>query len=299
MINNSLPDLPLEKWIDTYDMLHLLSQIIGKIKLQFVPYKNHWWNVALYPTVNGFSTGIIPYNKDCFEIDFDLYSHKIIFKFNNGKTDFIELRSGTIKSFYEEIENRLRESGCEIKIWPVPVEMDYRVPFNIDDKYYEYNKEYADKFRQVLLEVTKIMDKFRSGFTGKASPIHFFWGSFDMALTFFSGRSAPEHNGAPNVAKEVMVKAYNSELASFGFWPGKGFGEPAFYSYTYPEPEEYKNYNIKPVEAFYYKEMGDFILPYKSLQKYEDHSQAVLDFFKSCFKAAEESGRWDKNLSNY
>lgn len=293
------PELPLNNWTETYDLLHLLSQIIGKIKLQFVPYKNHWWNVALYPSVNGLSSGIIPYKEKCFEIDLDLYSHKIVFRFNNGKTDFIKLQSGTVKSYYKEIKEKLIRMNCEINIWPVPVEMEHRIPFHEDDKQREYDPEYAAKFRQIILSVNRVMENFRTGFTGKASPVHFFWGSFDMALTFFSGRPAPEHSGAPNVGREVMAKAYNAELASFGFWPGKGFGEPAFYAYTYPEPEEYKNYKVKPDEAYYHKDMREFILPYSALKSNEDPDNAILEFFKSSFEAAEITGNWNKELSLY
>ena len=298
-MKNIWPELPLENWIETYDMLHLLSQIIGKIKLQFVPFKNHWWNIALYPTVTGFSTGIIPYNEKCFEIDLDLHSHKIIFRFDDDQSEFLELQDGSIKSYYSKIKEKLLSLDCRINIWPFPVEMDYHVPFNNDEKHRIYNREYAEKFHKVILQVSKIMELFRSGFTGKASPVHFFWGSFDLAVTLFSGRSAPLHGGAPNVAKEVMVKAYNAELASFGFWPGKGFGEPAFYSYTYPEPIGYNSYKVEPDSAFYNREIGEYILPYKTIQKLNDPGKAILDFFKSSYSTAEKFGNWDRSLSNY
>jgi hypothetical protein len=296
-INNiSWPELPLEKWIETYDMLHLISQIIGKIKLQFVPFKNHWWNVALYPTVMGFSTGIIPYKEKCFEINIDLLSHKIFFTFNNGRSDFIELKDGSIKDYYGKIKKKLSGLDCIIDIKPFPVEMDYHINFNDDDTPRKYSREYAGKFHQVILQASRIMEVFRSGFTGKASPVHFFWGSFDLAVTFFSGRPAPEHAGAPNVAREVMIKAYNAELASFGFWPGKGYGEPAFYSYTYPEPKGFSSYTVEPDDAFYSKEIGEFLLPYKSVQKLNDPGKVILDFFNSSYSAAEKFGNWERNL---
>jgi hypothetical protein len=293
------PELPLEKWIETYDMLHLLFQIAGKIKLQFTQYKNHWWNISFIPTVTGFSTGIIPYEEKCFEIDFDFHSHKIFLRFNDGGNEYIELQSGTIQSYYKKIKEKLLSFDCKINLWPVPVEMEYRIPFNKDDKHRIYSPESSEKFHRIILLAGNVMEFFRSGFSGKASPVHFFWGSFDLAVTFFSGRPAPEHAGAPNVGKDVMVKAYNSELASFGFWPGKGFGEPAFYAYCYPEPEKYKDYKIEPQEAFYHKSMGEFILPYNAIIKYENPRQPVLAFLKSSFRAAEKSGDWDKNLAAF
>jgi len=299
MKNVNWPGLPLEKWTETYDLLHLLFQIAGKIKLQFTPYKNHWWNISFIPTVTGFTTGIIPYEEKCFEIDFDLHLHKIFFRFSDGKNEFIDLQSGSIKSYYKKIKEKLISLGCMINLWPVPVEMEHRVPFNKDDKHREYSREYSSKFHQIILQASNVMEIFRSGFTGKASPVHFFWGSFDLAVTFFSGRPAPEHSGAPNVSKDVMVKAYNSELASFGFWPGKGFGEPAFYSYSYPEPEKYKDYKIEPQEAYYHRDMGEFVLPYNALKKYDNPGQPVLDFFKSSCKVAEKFGGWDRSLNTF
>ncbi len=299
MKNITWPELPLEKWADTYDLLHLLFQVIGKIKLQFVPFKNHWWNIVFYPTVSGFSTGIIPYEEKCLQIDFDFHSHRIYFKFSSGETESIELRSGNIKSYYNLIKEILIKFDCRTDIWTVPVEMEYRTPFDKDEIHRVYDPAYAEKFQQIILKTSKVMEVFRSGFSGKASPVHFFWGSFDLAVTFFSGRPAPKHGGALNVGKEVMEKAYNAELASFGFWPGKGFGEPAFYAYNYPEPAGYKDYKVKPEAAFYYSGAGEFLLPYHAIQKSDKPEDAILDFFRSCYKAAEENGDWDKNLSSY
>ena len=253
----------------------------------------------MYPTVSGLSTGIIPYDEKCLQIDFDFHSHKIHFRFSGGKTESIPLQSGSIKSYYHRIREILIDFDCRMHIWPVPVEMEYRIPFDKDEIQRVYDPVYAENFQKIILQISRVMEIFRSGFTGKASPVHFFWGSFDLAVTFFSGRPAPKHGGAPNVGKEVMEKAYNAELASFGFWPGKGFGEPAFYSYNYPEPEGYKDYKVKPGNAFYYHEAGEFILPYKAIQKSDKPEEALLDFFRSCYKAAEINGDWDKSLSSW
>jgi len=299
MKNITWPELPLEKWIDTYDLLHLLFQVTGKIKLQFVPFKNHWWNIAFYPTICGLSTGIIPYDEKSLQIDFDFHSHRIHFKFSSGKTESIPLQSGSIKSYYNLIKKILINFDCRMDIWPVPVEMEYRTPFYNDEKHRVYDPLHAENFQKIILQTSRVMEVFRGGFTGKASPVHFFWGSFDLAVTFFSGRPAPKHGGAPNISNEVMEKAYNAELASFGFWPGKGFGEPSFYSYNYPEPAGYKDYKVKPGAAFYNAEVGEFLLPYKAIQKSDKPEEEMLLFFISCYKAAEEAGDWSKSLSNY
>ena len=299
MKNTTWPDLPLEKWIGTYDLLHLLFQVAGKIKLQFVPFINHWWNIALHPTVDGLSTGIIPYDEKYLQIDFDFHSHKINFKFNSGKTESIPLQSGSIKSYYHRFKDILINFDCRMKIWPVPVEMEHRTPFDEDEEHRDYDPVYAEKFQQIILQTSKTMEYFRSGFTGKASPIHFFWGSFDLAVTFFSGRPAPRHGGAPNVGKEVMEKAYDSELASFGFWPGKGFGEPAFYAYAYPEPAGYKDHGVKPRDAYYYPEAGEYLLPYGAIRKSAQPEKDLLNFFTSSYKAVEATGKWSKDLSSH
>lgn len=297
--NEIWPELPLEKWLDTYELLLLVSQIVGKIKLLFVPFKNHWWNITLYPTITGFTTGIIPYKEKYFEIEFNFHLHKLFFRFNDDRIEFIEFQSGTIKDYYNEIKNKLLKLNCLINLWPVPVEMDERIPFTEDNKLRIYNEEYAEKFQQIILNISKIMQVLSSGFTGKSSPVHFFWGGFDLAVTFFSGRPAPEHPGVPNVARDVMVKAYNAELASFGFWPGKGYGEPAFYSYTYPEPEGYKNYKIEPDGAFYNNEIGEYILPYQYVQKLKNPGLAILDFFKCSYLSAEKFGKWERGLRTF
>jgi hypothetical protein len=290
------PELELGKWEDTYTLLHLLSQIVGKIKLQFAPYTNHWWNVAFALTANGLTTGIIPYGSRTFELEFDLIYQQLNILLDDGTREVIHLRSGSIADFYFELKGKLKASGIEINIWTVPVEVDDRLPFDKDFRQLDYDDEYANRYWECLLQVSKVLQLLRSGFTGKASPIHFFWGSFDLALTFFSGRPAPEHPGAPNVGRKVMVESYNSELASFGFWGGKGLGEAAFYSYNYPEPAQYRNFAIQPKEAFYNETFGEFILPYSVARKAAYPENVILNFYKSAFAATEELANWDRRL---
>jgi hypothetical protein len=297
--SDTWPDLPLDKWEETYELVHLLTQIIGKIKLQFVPFKNHWWNISFLPTVSGFTTGIIPVKGGCIEIDFDFLNHQLNFKRNDGRVEAIPLRQEAISKYYEEIHEILRKLDIETSIWPVPVEIERRTPFLKDHCYREYEREYVEKFHQIIVRTAGIMETFRAGFTGKASPVHFFWGAFDMAVTLFSGRQAPEHQGAPNVGKSVMVKAYNAELASFGFWPGMGLGEPAFYAYTYPEPSGYKDYKMNVKGAGYHGVLREFILPYASVITRKDPAKEVVSFFVDAYQATKKFGNWDTNLCIY
>src|SRR6185437_5702502 len=226
---NEWPELNLKEWESTYDAIHLWMQIVGKIKLEFTPYINHWWNVTFLLSATGLTTGIIPAKYNCFEIEFDFVSHWLAVRRDDGRSRFIEFQNGNVADFYFELKDILTSLGIDTHIWTVPVEIEDRLPFDKDYRFRKYDTIYANKFWKALVQVGTIMNIFRSGFTGKCSPVHFFWGVMDMAVTFFSGKPAPEHLGVPNVGREVMVKSYNSELASFGFWGGKGLGEAAFY----------------------------------------------------------------------
>jgi hypothetical protein len=293
---NTWTDLPLEQWEETYNALHLWSQIIGKIKLELTPFTNHWWNITFFLSATGLTTGIVPCKNKFFEIDFNFISHQLNIRTDDGKILSIELRSGTVSEFYHEVKEKLNALGIEIHIWTTPVEIDDRLPFDQDYRQRKYDPEYANRFWKCLLQANKIMKIFRSGFTGKASPVHFFWGSMDLAVTFFSGKSAPEHPGAPNVGRKVMVESYNSELASFGFWGGKGLGEAAFYSYAYPEPENYKNFRIASEEAYYNDTFREFILPYSAVINAEFPEKLILEFYRSTFQATEELSGWNRSL---
>ena len=293
---NVWPDLFLPEWEETYSTVHLWTQIIGKIKLQFAEFTNHWWNITFSVTATGFTTGVIPYGSKSFEIDFNFISHELIMRLDDGRTESIKLQEGTVAQFYAEVKEKLKSLGIEIHIWTVPVEIDERLPFEQDNRMRKYDQEYMHRYWTILLHADKVMKIFRSGFTGKASPVHFFWGAFDIAVTFFSGRPAPEHPGVPNVGKKVMTESYNAELASFGFWGGKGMGDAAFYAYAYPEPENYKNFAIEPKEEKYNDTFREFILPYADIKNFEYPEDKILEFYRSAFKAAEELSNWDRTL---
>lgn len=291
-----LPSLPIQEWEGTYKTIQLWSEIIGKIKLEFCPFVNHWWNITFYPTASGLTTGVIPYVDRFFQIDFDFITHQLVIKTDSGNSAVIRLSSGTIADFYAEVKEKLNSLDIGIHIWTVPVEIEDRTPFDKDNRVRNYDPEYAHRYWKALLEVHNIMAIFRSGFTGKASPVHFFWGSVDLAVTFFSGRPAPEHPGVPTVGREVMVEAYNAELASFGFWGGVGTDDAAFYAYAYPEPNGYHAYTIMPQEAYYNERFGEFILPYESVRTSPNPIDKVLSFYRSAFAAAEDLANWDRSL---
>lgn len=287
------PDLLLAEWEDTYNSLQLMMQMVGKIKLEYTSPVNHWWNATFYPCSSGLTTGLIPYKNISFEMEFDFASHLLKIKCSDGRKKKISLAPVSIAEFYAELKETMQSLSIDIHIWPVPVEIDDRLPFDQDLRSRKYDPDYVHRFWNCLLQVNKIMNRFRTGFEGKASPVHFFWGSLDLALTFFSGRPAPEHPGGPNVSRKVMIEAYKSELASFGFWGGKGLGEAAFYAYAYPEPAGFKGRKILPPEAYYNETFGEFILPYSAVQKSLNPEQMVFDFYRNTFRLSEELASWE------
>jgi len=291
------PALPLNEWQDTQMALHLWTQIVGKIKLKLTPHINHWWNTALHITSSGLTSDLIHYPKGCFQMDFDFINHQMLIRVEDGKTEVIELRTRTVADFYAETMEKLKAIGVEVKIWTQPVEMEFKTHFEKDNLVREYKPEYVDRFWKILLETDSVAKQFRSRFSGKVSPVNFFWGSFDLAHTFFSGRMAPAHpGGVPNVGDQVMSEAYSRELCSFGFWPGEGLGEPAYYAYSYPEPAGYKEQKVKPEAAYYHIDIKEFILPYEAVRTSENPSQALLSFIESTFEAAFSLQKWDAHL---
>jgi hypothetical protein len=233
---NVWPELPLAEWKDTYDTLHRWTQIIGKIKLALTPQVNHWWNCTLHVTPHGLTTCAMYYNNRLLQTEFDFISHLMLFETADNRTKTIALRPCSVAEFYQEVMATLRSLGISVAIWTTPVEIPERTPFERDNKHKSYDPEYVQRFWRILAQTNRVFSEFRSRFIGKMSPVHFYWGSFDLAVTRFSGRPAPTHPGAPYVARYVMVEAYSHEVSSCGFWPGGGaVNEPAFYAYSYPE----------------------------------------------------------------
>jgi hypothetical protein len=291
------PELSLNEWKDTYSYLHMISQIIGKIRLRQMPHINHWWQVTLYITAKGLTTTPIPYGNSAFEIQFDFIEHQLVIYTIDGATKSIPFHTSSVTEMYNKIMTSLKEINIEIQIWPIPVEVEKPLPFLQNRSLLTYNSKYANNFWRILVQTARVFQQFRSNFIGKCSPIHFFWGSFDLALTRFSGRRAPEHPPVPNNKHSVVTEAYSHEVSSCGFWPG-GAGpiqEPVFYSYTYPEPQEYKSYPVQPSQAYYNQDMGEFILPYDSIRNATNSDKNLLAFLHSTYDAAAITGHWDRN----
>jgi hypothetical protein len=290
------PSLPLEAWKDTYATLHMWTQIVGKIRLAQAPALNHWWQSPLYVTARGLTTSPIPYARQAFQIDFDFIDHKLRIQTSAGETRTLELRSRSVADFYTELMAALRALGIEVRIWTMPQEVEQPIRFEQDRLHATYDPEYAHRFWRILAQTDRVLTAFRSRFLGKCSPVHFFWGSFDMAVTRFSGRPAPEHpGGVPQLADWVVREAYSHEVSSCGFWPGGGpLPEPVFYSYAYPEPEGFKDYPVRPEAAYYHPDMREFVLPYEAMRTAADPDQALLAFLQSTYEAAADLSRWDR-----
>jgi hypothetical protein len=289
------PELTFEAWRDTYDTLQLWMQIVGKVRLANAPMMNHWWQVPLYVTSRGLTTSPMPHESGrCFQVDFDFIDHRLLIEVSDGRTESLPLAPRAVADFYRELMDRLKALGLEVRIWTMSVEIPDPVPFEHDREHAAYDARYAHQFWRALVEVDRVLKQFRSGFLGKASPVHFFWGSFDMAVTRFSGRLAPPHPGAPNLADRVTREAYSHEVSSCGFWPGKGFGQPAFYSYAYPEPAGYADALVPPDGAFYSRELREFALPYEIARRSAAPDQTVLQFLERTYAAAADLGQWDR-----
>ncbi len=295
-----LPSLPLADWQETCTTLHLWTQIVGKIRLALAPMVNHWWQVPLYLTARGLTTSPMPAGQQAdathpiVQIDFDFIDQVLRVEHSSGETRILPLASRPVAVFYRELMDSLYAQDVPVKIWPVPVEMEERIPFDQDYTHIVYNPEQANRFWRVLLQVDRVMKVFRGRFRGKSSPVHFFWGSFDLALSRFSGRKAPPIDHAYHVAKYVMVESYSAEESSCGFWPGTGLGEAAFYAYSYPEPSGYNEYPIQPAQAYYHPDLGEFILPYEAVRTSPNWETLVLSFFQTTYEAEANLAQWDR-----
>ncbi|HEY9385717.1 MAG TPA: DUF5996 family protein [Nitrososphaeraceae archaeon] len=287
--------MPLAEWKDTYETLHRWIQIVGKIRLTHTLFMNHWWNATLYVTPRGLTTSTMTYKGRYFQIDLDFIAHLLLIQTTDSSPKTIALQPRSVADFYQEMMAALESLGMPIAIWTTPVEVQDRTPFEEDQKHATYNPEYAQRVWRILAEASRVLTEFRSRFTGKVSPVHFFWGAFDLAVTRFSGRTAPSHPGAPNCARFVMVEAYSHEVSSCGFWPGGGpVNEPAFYAYAYPEPQGFRDYPVRPQEAFYHTDMGEFLLPYDVVRNAESPDEVLLSFLQTTYEAAAICAKWDR-----
>jgi len=290
------PELPWSEWASTCEALHCWSQIAGKVKLASTPMVNHWWNVTLSVTPSGLSTGLLPYGSEAFEMAFNFLKHRLVLSLSDGRSEDVLLRPMSVAQFYGEAMGALKRLGIEIHIWTMPSEIENGLAFDKDEVQRAYDPLWVARFMQVLRQVYRIFCDFRARFIGKASPVGFFWGSFDLAVTRFSGRRAPLlHSKTPNVAEWVMQEAYSHEVSSCGFWPGNGgYGRAAFFSYAYPQPQGFAARAIDVEGAFYDQDLGMFILPYEELRKTRDPDRLLLTFLEETYQAAADLGLWDR-----
>ena len=289
------PDLPLSAWADSCATLHLWTQVVGKIRLAHAPMVNHWWQVPFYVTSRGLTTSPIPYGARSFQIDFDFIDHALEISTSTGEIDAIALGPRTVADFHGELMGRLRSLGLETRIWTMPVEIEGAIPFEQDSEHGSYDPGYVNRFWRILVQLERLFTKFRSQFIGKVSPVHFFWGSFDLAVTRFSGRTAPLlTSDSPNLGRWVMQEAYSHEVSSVGFWPGNGgFGRPAFFSYAYPEPAGFADAPMS-AEAYYDRDLGQFILPYDAVRRVTSPDELIMEYLRQTYDAAATLGRWNR-----
>ena len=291
------PELTADAWRDTRTTLHLMTQIVGKIRLTLTPWQNHSWHVPLYVTARGLTTSPIPDRGRSFQIDFDFIDHVLWIRASDGHYRQVMLRPMPVKEFYDETLSALHQLGIDVTIRTMPSEIADAIPFDRDTVHASYDEDYVRRFWRVLASADEVFKHFRTGFLGKVSPVHFFWGSFDLAVTRFSGRSAPAHpGGVPNLPDNVAREAYSHEVSSAGFWPGGGgvYDEAAFYSYAYPAPAGFAEARVAPKEAVWSKALGEFLLPYAAMRASEDPDTALMTFLQSTYVAAATLGRWDR-----
>lgn len=289
------PALRVDDWIETRETLHMWTQIIGKVRMAHAPLLNHWWQVTLYVTPRGLSTSSVPHGPEAFDIEFDFIDHVLRIRTSLGATREFPLEGQSVASFYAATMGALDDLGFQTRISATPNEVDPAIPFAEDTTHKTYDPNAAHLFWRQLLQANRLMSEFRSRFTGKVSPVHFFWGSFDLAVTRFSGRNAPKHpGGAPNCGDWVMVEGYSRELSSCGFWPGGG-EEGAFYAYSYPQPDTFKDWPVEPKgDAFWSDQYVQFLLPYEKVRTAADPDKAVLDFLQSTYEGEAEIAHWDR-----
>ena len=290
-IKTAWPSLVWDEWSATADTLHMWTQIVGKTRLALTPLQNHWWNVPLYVTARGLGTSAMPFGDDVLDIEFDFVAHELHLRLGSGQAAVMKLEPQTVADFYKEYFDCLASLGVSVKIDPIPCEMAHPIRFDLDTEHKSYDKEYVQRFWQVLVETEKVFRQFGTDFLGKVSPIHFFWGSFDLAVTRFSGRPAPPRPGADAIQQE----AYSHEVISAGFWPGNGgYGAASFYCYAAPVPEGMAEVKISPSTAGWDKTLGEFIFRYEDVQAEASPEASLLEFLKSAYEAGANAAKWDR-----
>lgn len=294
--NNAWPELDWHDWAATAETLHRFTQIAGKVRMALAPMQNHWWHVALYVTSRGLTTSPIPYRSISFTVRFDFIDHVVKIEASDGGSEHIALKSMPVSEFYALFMAALRKLGVAVHIWAMPCEIADAVAFDKDTANCTYDPAAARRFFDALVQADRVMKAFRGPFIGKASPVHLFWGSFDLCVTRFSGRVAPPHPAsAPNFANWAMREAYSHEVSSVGFWPGNGgYGRAAFYCYAYPEPAGFSSAKLRTRGAFYDHNLKEFILPYDDVRKAADPDKALLEFFEDTYVAAADNAKWDR-----
>ncbi len=293
---NAWPALAYADWQDTCNTLHLWTQVVGKVKLALAPLTNHWWGIVLFVTARGLTTGAMPCGSRALQIDFDFCAHELILRVSDGGEQRIALAPMPTADFYARVMAALRALDVEVSIWTMPVEIEGAIPFDRDRAHASYDGAAAQTFWRQLVQADRVFNIFRARFLGKASPVHFFWGSFDLAVTRFSGRAAPplKSNATPNVAAWVMNEAYSHECSSVGFWPGSGYGRAAFYAYAYPEPDGFGAEPVAPRGAAYNTDVGQFLIDYEAVRAAASPDDALLDFMQSTYEAAANRAAWDR-----
>jgi hypothetical protein len=293
--DDTWPELPWRDWAPTLSTLHMWVQIVGKVRMALAPPLNHWWHVPLYVTSRGMTTSAIPYEHRQFQVDFDFVDHRLQVTDSEGGSFTMPLVPKSVAQFYREFFDELHGLGIDVRIWSRPVEVAEAIPFESDETHDSYDPRQVESFWRGLLQADRVMKAFGAGFVGKASPVHFFWGGFDLAASRYSGRAAPLHpGGAPNCAKWVMEEAYSREEHSIGWWPASEPPGPAFYAYVYPEPEGFSSAPVGSAGAFFDAGLGEFLLPYDEVRRAADPDAAVASFFQATYEAAADLGGWDR-----
>lgn len=296
MPSTEWPSLPLNAWKDTYATLHMWTQIVGKVRFTKSPWMNHSWQTTLYVTARGLSTSPIPHGTRTFEMEFDFVVHRLDIRSNDGRERTVPLEPQSVAAFYRQVMASLDDLDLHVDIRRKPNEIVDPIPFDRDEVHRSYDPEYAQRFWQLLVQADRVLKIFRGRFVGKCSPVHFFWGAPDLAVTRFSGRAAPEHpGGVPNLPDAVAREAYSQEVSSCGFWPGGGpIPYPAFYAYAYPEPPGFSDARVRPDAAFYSPDLREFVLPYDIVAQSSSPDETLLEFLQATYEAAATLGGWDR-----